>query len=34
MTGAGTWYPPPSTQRNTFQKQKEINNGRNADADA
>jgi hypothetical protein len=25
MTGTGTWYPSPSTQRNTFQKQEEIN---------
>ena len=26
--------PSPSTQRSTFQKQEEINNGRNAEADA
>jgi hypothetical protein len=34
MTGAGTWCPSPSTQRNTFQKQEEVINVRNTDADA
>jgi hypothetical protein len=34
MTGAGTWRLSPGTQRNTFQKQQEIRNVRNTDADA